>query len=149
MAVNTDFEGREYPPGPPYVVGREAIREFALAVGATSPLHHEVGAAREAGYADVIAPPTFAVRLAQRCEQQYVADPAAGIDFSRVVHAEERFEHARPLVAGEEVVASLRVERVRVVGGNGMVTTRVELAVAGETAAVVTSTLLVRAEEAA
>ncbi|QQR99910.1 MAG: MaoC family dehydratase N-terminal domain-containing protein [Austwickia sp.] len=127
MPVDLSFEGRSYPPSEPYVVGREAVRAFATAVGASSPLHHDPMAARAAGYADVVAPPTFAVVIAQRCEAQYVADPAAGIDFAQVVHAEERFASERPIVAGEEIVATLTVQRVREVAGNVMVTTQVEM----------------------
>ena len=73
MPVDVSYEGRVYPPTEPYAVGREAIREFAAAVGASSPLHHDVAAARAAGYPDVVAPPTYAVVLAQRAESQYVA----------------------------------------------------------------------------
>lgn len=127
MPIDVSFEGRTYPPTEPYAVGREAVRAFAAAVGADSPLHHDVTAARAAGYADVVAPPTFAVVLAQRAEAQYVADPASGIDFSRVVHAEERFELGRPIVAGQELVAVLHVERAREVGDNAMIGTRVDL----------------------
>lgn len=154
MAVDVAYEGRSYPPSEPYVVGREAIRDFACAVGASSPLHHDVAAARAAGYADVVAPPTYAVVLAQRAEAPYVTDPAAGIDFSRVVHAEEGFEHRRPIVAGQEITATLRVERVRVVGGNAMVTTRVDLTSApdgedgSDVVSRVTSMLVVRGADA-
>src|SRR5699024_684875 len=88
-AVNTDYLGREFSGTPPYGVSRAKIAEFAAAVGATSALHVDPGAARAAGYSDVLAPPTFAVLIAQRAEAEYVDDPAAGIDFSRVVHAEE------------------------------------------------------------
>ena len=35
MAVNEDFQGRTYDPTPPFSVGREHIRDFAAAVGAT------------------------------------------------------------------------------------------------------------------
>lgn len=148
MPVDLAFEGRSYPPSEPYVVSRDAIRAFAAAVGASSPLHHDVAAARAAGFADVVAPPTYAVVIAQRCEQQYVADPDAGIDFTRVVHAEEQFDHVRPILAGQEVTATLHVDRVRVVGGNGMITTRVALTEADEPVGTVVSTLVVRGADA-
>ena len=64
MALNPDFIGRSYPPSPPYAVGREKIREFAMAVGDHNPAYHDVDAARALGYRDVIAPPTFPVVLA-------------------------------------------------------------------------------------
>ncbi len=149
MPVNASFEGRSYPPDRPFQVGREHIAEFADVLGASSPLHRDVEAARAAGYADVIAPPTFAVVLAQRVESQFISDPDAEIDFSRVVHGEEKFVHHAPLTAGDEVVGVLHVDRVREVAGNAMVTTRVELAtVAGDARATVTSSLIVRGEDA-
>ncbi len=141
MPVSTAFSGRVYPPSSPWSVGRESVREFARAVGARSTLHHDVRAARAAGYADLVAPPTYAVVIAQRCEATYVADPDSGM-----------FSYERPIVAGEEVVGTLHVERVREVGGHAMVTTRVELAGAPEGResrhiGSVTSTLVVRGED--
>ena len=127
MAVNAGFTGRSYPPTPPYLVGREKIREFAEAVGSRDPAYTDPAVARALGYRDVIAPPTFAVIVAQRCEAQLIEDPAAGIDFTRVVHGEERFVHHRPIVAGDRLVATLHVDAVRSPGGHGMVTTRVEI----------------------
>ncbi|GAA1850302.1 FAS1-like dehydratase domain-containing protein [Myceligenerans crystallogenes] len=157
--VNTDFEGREYPVNAPYSVGAEKIREFADAVGATHPAHHDPVAARGLGYPGLIAPPTFAVIVAQRAEQQYVADPEARIDFSRVVHGDERFVYHRPIVAGDELVTVLHVDRILSRGPMSTVTTRCEIYAAGEGisdaaapgigehVATVTSTLAVRGED--
>ncbi|NOV96187.1 FAS1-like dehydratase domain-containing protein [Isoptericola halotolerans] len=148
------FAGREYPVTAPYSVGREKIREFATAVGSQHPAHHDLVAARGLGYPDLVAPPTFAVVVAQRAESQYVADPAAGIDFSRVVHADEQFTHHRPIVAGDELVTILHVDAVTQRSSISMVTTRCEIHAAspegapGEHVATVTSSLVVRGEDA-
>ncbi|MDO5710280.1 MAG: MaoC family dehydratase N-terminal domain-containing protein [Micrococcales bacterium] len=145
MPVNASFEGRAYPPSSSYLIGREHVRDFADALGATSPLHTDVEAARAAGYRDVIAPPTFAVVIAQRLESQFVADPEAGVDFTRVVHGEEKFVHHAPLAAGDEVVGVLHIDRVREVAGNTMVSTRVELSTPeGTPLTTVISSLVVR-----
>jgi acyl dehydratase len=138
-----------------FEVGRERIREFAEAIGSDDPAHVDPAAARALGYPDVIAPPTFAVIIAQRCEAQYIDDREAGIDFSRVVHGEERFTHHAPIVAGDRLVPVLHVDGVRLVGGHGMVTTRVEIAreaapgsgLPGEPVSSVVSTLVVRGGE--
>lgn len=150
MGVNLEYAGREYPPTTPYVVGREHLRDFARAVGADHPAHHDVDAARALGHPDVVAPPTFAVVIAQRAEAQLIEDPAAGIDFSRVVHADERFTHHRPLHAGDEVVTVLHVDAITERAGLAMVTTRCELASAVDGAAIATviSTLAVRGADA-
>lgn len=145
--VNPDLAGRVYPAGAPYTVGREKIREFASAVKATHRAHFDVEVARELGYADLVAPPTFAIIVAQRADAQLIEDPESGIDFSRVVHADQRFVHHRPIVAGDELVAELHVDQVRAMGGGAMITTRAEIStVAGEKTATTTSSILVRGE---
>lgn len=147
MPLNTDYAGREYPPAGPFPVTREEVVAFAEALGSTVAAHRDPAAAQELGYPDVVAPPTFAVSLAQRCEAQLVQDPEAGIDFSRVVHGEEGFTHHRPIVAGDVLTGVLHVDRIREAGGHGMVSTRVELADdEGRPVTTVTSTIVVRGE---
>jgi acyl dehydratase len=147
VQVNTGYAGRTYPANEPYEVSREKLREFAGAVGATHAAHTDVQAARSLGYPDVIAPPTFAVVVAQRAEAQLLEDPAAGIDFSRVVHADERFTHHRPIHAGDRLVTVLHVDSITERAGLAMVTTRAEIADAdGAPVASVVSTLAVRGE---
>jgi acyl dehydratase len=148
MAVNAGFAGRSYPPTAPYAVGREKIREFAEALGAADPVHTDQVHARLLGYRDVIAPPTFAVLIAQQCERQFMFDPQAGIDFSRLVHGGQRFVHHRPITAGDEIVGVLTVDSVKEVGGHAMVTTISELStIEGEPVSTVTSTIVIRRGE--
>lgn len=144
-APDPSFAGRTYPAGPVHVVSGAKIAEFARATGATSAIHTDPEAAAAAGHRGVVATPTFLVSLAQATEAQYIEDPAAGIDFTRVVHGEESFELVRPVVAGDRLVPTLTVERVRSAGGHTMVTTRVDVAdEVGDPVAVVRSMLVVR-----
>lgn len=148
MAVSEAVVGRTYPAIAPYAVGREKIREFATAIKASDALHFDVAAARNAGYPDLVAPPTFAIIVSQRADAALVEDPGAGIDFSRVVHADQRFTHHRPIVAGDELTAAVTVDAVRPLGSGAMVTSRVEVTtVAGEKVATTVSSLLVRGED--
>ena len=141
------FAGHTYPAGPVHTISAAKIAEFARATGASSALHTDPEAARRAGHADVIAPPTFLVSLAQATEAQYIEDPAAGIDFSRVVHGEEGFTLARPIIAGDRLVPTLTVESVRIAGGHAMVSTHVDLADEdGAEVASVKSMLVVRGD---
>jgi acyl dehydratase len=145
MGVNPDIAGRTYPPARVYEVGREKIAEFAAAIGSDDPAHRDPEAARALGHPDVIAPPTFAIIVAQRAEAAVVQDPEAGIDYSRVVHGEQRFTHHRPIVVGDRLVATTHVDDVREAGGHGMVTTRVEIATeGGEPVSTAVSTIVVR-----
>ncbi|MFK0002005.1 MaoC family dehydratase N-terminal domain-containing protein [Paenarthrobacter sp. NPDC090522] len=151
MSINPDLQGRSYPAAEVYDVGREKIREFAKAVKATNPAHFDVETARALGHRDLVAPPTFAIIIAQRADAQLVEDPEAGIDFSRVVHADQRFTHHRAIVAGDRLVAELHVDGVRAMGGGAMITTRSEIYALTdvddrEKVATTTSSILVRGE---
>lgn len=149
MPINPDLAGKSFPPTRPYVVGREKIREFARAVFATSPLSYDIDAARAAGYADLVASPTFAVVIQQETLDQLLSDPEAGIDFSRVVHGEQRFVSSRPLVAGDTVSATLQVTSVKTLGGNSMVTAESVIVDAdGDHVVTAISTLVVRGDDA-
>lgn len=140
--------GRSFPPTPPYLVGREKVREFAAAVFATDPVSFDVAAAQAAGHADLVAPPTFAVVVQQLTLDQLLADPEAGIDFSRVVHGDQRFTFSRPIVAGDELTATLTVTSVKSLGAHSMVTAEsVIVDDAGEHVVTTVSTLVVRGDE--
>jgi acyl dehydratase len=146
--VNPELQGREFPPARPYLVGREKIREFATAVFATSPISFDVEAARAAGHPDLVAPPTFPVVVQESTLAQLLAEPDAGIDFSRVVHGDQRFTFTRPVVAGDELTATLRVTSVKSLGPHSMVTAESTIVDAdGAHVVTATSTLVVRGDE--
>ena len=116
MAPKTDAVGKAYPPVS-YAVGREKVREFAAAVGEENPLHHDLDAAREAGYADVVAPPMFAVVFGGRAMAPALFDPEVGIDFSRMVHGGQEFVWGPPVVAGDEIATEVEVKDIAERGG--------------------------------
>ncbi len=124
MALNPEFVGRVYAPSPPYLVCREKIREFASAVGDANPAYHDVAAAQALGHADLVAPPTFAIVMSMRASSVVTFDPDLGLDYTRVVHGEQRFAYDRPIVAGDELVVITTIENIRTAAGNDMITTR-------------------------
>ena len=91
MPIDPAYAGRTYPPTEPYAVGVEKIREFATAIGDPNPAYRDPDAAQALGHPDVIAPPTFPFVLTFTASRQVVEDPELGIDYSRVVHGEQRF----------------------------------------------------------
>ena len=132
-----------------YEVGREKIREFADVVGASSPLHRDPAAARAAGYADVIAPPTFATLISMKATSVIVDDPDLGLDYSRVVHGSQTFVHHRPMVAGDRLVATSHVDDVQTRMGNDFLTIRAEIGTEdGEAVCTSTGLLVARREDA-
>jgi hypothetical protein len=117
--VNASVEGKTYPETDPYLVGREKIREFALAVV-----------------------------IQERSLSSVLADKEADIDFSRVVHGDQRFIHARPIVAGDELTSQLTVASVKTLGAHAMVTFETKIHDANkQLVCTAISTLVVRGEE--
>jgi acyl dehydratase len=148
MPLDQSFVGRSWPATPPYQVGREKIREFARAIGATEAEYHDPEAARAIGYADVVAPPTFPVVITMAASRQIIEDPALGLDYSRVVHGDQKFAYSRPVVAGDELVCVNSVDDITTRGGHDFLTTRTEVTTAaGEPVVTVWSKLVQRGEE--
>lgn len=147
--MNPDLVDRAFAPTAPYLVGREKVREFARAVFATDPQHTDADAARALGYADVVAPPTFAMVIQDLTLQQLLGEPDSGIALERTVHAEQRFRYTRPIVAGDELTAQLTVTGIRAFGKGAMVTSEADIRdVSGDHVVTAVSVLLVGGEDA-
>ena len=146
--MNPELQGRVFPPVAPYLVGREKVREFSRAVFASNPINLDPEAARAAGHADVVAPPTFAVVVQEATLAQLLGEPDGGIDFTRVVHGDQRFSYTRPIIAGDELTATLAVTSIKSLGGHSMVTAESTIVdAAGAHVVTAISTLVVRGDE--
>ena len=147
MALNVELVGKQYPPQT-YEVGREKIREFASAVGDANPACHAVDAAKALGHRDLVAPPTFAVVVTRGPQLSVIDDPELGLDFSRVVHGDQKFQFTRPIVAGEMLHTTASVHSARTIAGNDILTIRSDVAdEAGAPVVSVFATLVARAVE--
>ena len=113
MAINPDYAGRTFEPSEPYEVSRVKVAEFASAIGDPSPLCRDRAAAQAAGYPDVIAPPTFAIVVTSAGNAKLISDPGLGVNYAMVLHGEQSFTHARPLHAGDVVVAQSTIESIK------------------------------------
>ena len=116
MAVDKSVIGR--PTGKSTVViERGPVAIFAKAVGDESPVYQRRDAARDAGFDDIPAPPTFTFSGAAHWgafpDDQPADDPAKGGNplmeiigglmskGGMVLHGEQEFEFQRPLVVGD------------------------------------------------
>jgi hypothetical protein len=120
--VNPTIEGKRYPRTASYLVGREKLREFAKATFLTEKLENTTS-----GSSELVAPPTFAVVIQEQSLQQVLTDPDARLDFSRVVHGDQRFIYERPIVEGDELASELVVASVKTLAGNHLITFNTEI----------------------
>lgn len=118
MPVSTKAIEKTYPPVL-YAAGREKIREYALAVGETNPLHLDLQAARDAGHADLVAPPMFAVVYSAPAVGPLLFDPEVELNFAMMVHGGQEFEWGPLVVAGDEISTVASVKDISERDGRG------------------------------
>jgi N-terminal half of MaoC dehydratase len=130
--LNPDHVGRTFTGSTETLVTQEAIDSFADAIGERNTK---------------VAPPTFPITITLAQSQELLQ--GSGLDWSRVVHGEQKFSIVRPLVAGDCVICSSTIESHRVVAGNEIVSVRSDLHSVGESGGELLvstwSTLVVRA----
>jgi acyl dehydratase len=90
-------------------VERGAIRRFADAIGDPNPIYVEEEAARQAGHATVVAPPTFPFVLTVNERFRHSLD----LGTRSLLHGEQQFEYGRPIVAGDRITVRTRVADVQ------------------------------------
>lgn len=126
--LSPDIVGRTFPGADTTLVTVESIAAFAAVVGETN--------------LDV-APPTYAISITLDQSQTLLQD--SGLDWTRVVHGDQRFQIFRPIVAGDKLVCSSTIESARVMAGNEIVSVRSDLHTGPELVVSTWSTLVVRA----
>jgi acyl dehydratase len=118
MPVNDSAVGKEFA-SVTYEVGREKIREYANVVGYDNPVHHDRGAAQEAGFRDVVAPPMFVVVYSAPAMGPAIFDPEVGINFAAMVHGSQEFVWGEPVCSGDEITTTPRVKEIYEKDGKG------------------------------
>ena len=126
--LNPDLVGRTFIGATSTTITSEAIADFARSLGEANT---------------EVAPPTFAITNSLEQSQSVLVE--SGLDWSRVVHGDQKFLINKPLVAGVVISCNSTIESARVVAGNEIVTVRSDLITEGQVAVSSWSTLVFRA----
>lgn len=126
---------------------RGRLRFFAKAIGETDPIYLDESAARDAGYADLPAPPTFLFAAELDSGAMFALLDRLGVPHQKVLHGEQSFEYLAPVVAGDTVTVSSRVKNIYDKKGGALEFIELESSVAnqrGEAVAKLRSLTVVR-----
>ena len=118
MALKTEAVGRSWDPVS-FDVEAARIVQYADAIGAESPLHHDADAARDAGFRDVVAPPMFCVVYSSVAMGPAILDPELGINIASMVHGGQEFEWGEPVCAGDSISTAVTCKSIDERLGNG------------------------------
>ncbi len=120
VGYNYEFEEK-------YVVSREKIREFANASQLLDPVHHDVEAARAAGYADIVAPPIMFSLIGIIAHRPLFENAIVGYGRRPVMQTEQKAHFHAPIVAGMILTTHVHFDSFRQVAGVDLIMTRNEI----------------------
>lgn len=128
--LNPDSVGRTFAGSEAITLSQSEIDAFCAVIGESDTS---------------IAPPTFAIRITLTQMERILSAPEIGLDWTRLVHGDQKFDLKRPMRAGDAMSTTATIESYRVAAGNEIVLVRSDLHSDGELVASTWSTLVVRA----
>lgn len=105
MSMDLEFDrsmlGKEHQKGP-FLVTSDLIRNFCESVGISALIHVDKNAAMEAGYSDVVAPPTLCAIFISEGGR-----PKVNLKFGKTMfHAGQSVEPLAPILAGDSLTSA-------------------------------------------
>jgi hypothetical protein len=128
--LNPDSVGRTFAGTDVITISQSEIDAFCAVIGETYT---------------TIAPPTFSIRITLSQYESILTQPEIGLDWSRLVHGDQKFEIIAPIKAGDALTCAATIESYRVAAGNEIVTVRSDLHRGADLVISSWSTLVVRA----
>jgi acyl dehydratase len=98
-----DLIGSHYRAPDYFEVGREKLREFAVAVKNDHPTHFSETDAADAGYDALLAPLTFLAVAGRRVQLEIFTKFDIPINIARVMHRDQKFQFHRPILADDRL----------------------------------------------
>ena len=127
--INPDSVGRTFTGADLVTVTQSEIDNFSAVIGENDTS---------------VAPPTFSIRISLSQYENILTQPEIGVDWTRLVHGDQKFEIFRPIVAGDVLRCSATIETLRVAAGNEIISVRSDLHNESELVVSSWSTLVVR-----
>ena len=124
MPINTNIQGMVHKYPDVFVVGREQVRQYALAVKAMDPATHDEEAAAQLGHDSLIAPLTFASIFAVMIQRHFFQNVDVGLETMQIVQVDQKFHFHRPIKVGDRLTGTMHVESVNERFGADIVLTR-------------------------
>ncbi|GAB3237542.1 hypothetical protein GCM10027447_36760 [Glycomyces halotolerans] len=112
----------------PVAITADSVARFAAALGMSDR---------------ATVPPTYLISLTLPAADPLIDDPDFGLDFSKVLHRDQRFAYHRRLEVGDEIACTVTVESIKTVGGNDLLGLRTDVTDAEGLIAEVWTTLFV------
>lgn len=124
MALSEQIVGMHYRYPDHYVVGREKLREYAVAVKNDHPAHHDEDVAAQLGHSAIPAPLTFISVFGYMAQSAFFENANIGITDMKIVQVDQTLKFRKPIHAGDTLFCDVYVDSVRQAHGTDIIVTK-------------------------
>ena len=124
MSLSDKIVGMHYRYPDYYEVGREKIREYAVAVKNDDPAYFDDEAAAELGYDALLAPLTFISVFGYQAQSAFFADANVAIEDAKIVQVDQVLKILKPIKVGDRLYCDVYVDSVRQSFGTDIIVTK-------------------------
>ncbi len=124
MALSDEIVGMHYRHPERYVVGREKLREYAVAVKNDDPAFFDEAAAAELGHSALPAPLTFISVFGYTAQSAFFDAANIGVTDMKIVQVDQVLKFRRPIHAGDTLYCDVYVDAVRKAHGTDIIVTK-------------------------
>ncbi|OBI18755.1 MULTISPECIES: (3R)-hydroxyacyl-ACP dehydratase subunit HadA [unclassified Mycobacterium] len=124
MSLSADIVGMHYRYPDYYVVEREKIREYAVAVQNDDKSFYEEDAAAELGYKALVAPLTFICVFGYKAQSAFFQYANISVEEAQIVQVDQVLKFAKPIVAGDKLYCDVWLDSMREAHGTQIIVTK-------------------------
>lgn len=124
MALSEKLVGRHFRYPDAYEVGREKIREHAVAVKNDDAFYFDEAVAAELGHQSLPAPLTFICIFGYTAQLAFFNAANIAIQDAQIVQVDQALKFAKPIRAGDRLYCDVYVDSVRQAHGTDIIVTK-------------------------
>jgi acyl dehydratase len=124
VALSKQIVGMHYRHPDHYVVGREKIREYAVAVKNEDAAYYDEKAAAELGHEALPAPLTFISVFGYQAQTAFFESANIGVTDMQIVQVDQMLKFRKPIHAGDTLYCDVYVDSVRQSHGADIIVTK-------------------------
>jgi acyl dehydratase len=124
VALSADMIGMHFRYPDHYMVEREKIREYAVAVQNHDGAFFEEEVAADLGYQGLLAPLTFISVFGYKAQSAFFEHANIAINDAQIVQIDQVLKFTKPIVVGDKLYCDVYVDAVREAHGTQIVVTK-------------------------
>jgi acyl dehydratase len=124
VSLSKSIVGMHYRHPDHYIVGREKVREYAVAVKNDDPAFYDEKAAAELGHESLPAPLTFISVFGYQAQSAFFENANIGVNDMQIVQVDQVLKFLKPIHAGDKLYCDVYVDSVRRSHGADIIVTK-------------------------